>query len=231
MRANPIVLQDWERYLRLTRDDAKGNVADGEIRVIIDANEIEEVAAACFSGEVPTHAPITDYKIGIVYLDEYVAVLRDLVQFPSGAYGTYIRVLPSSAQILGVCVVPLHDGRVFLMRQFRHATRRWHLELPKGFAESGEPPRTAAARELGEETSAHPLRLRYLGDVYTDVGLLARCVQIFAAEVSEPAALGGDYGSASLASYTRIEVEDLIKTRQIDDGLTLSALQLLWHRS
>lgn len=44
------------------------------------------------------------------------------------------------------------DGRMILVRQHRHAAAGDFLELPGGSTDPGESPRTAAERELREET-------------------------------------------------------------------------------
>lgn len=53
----------------------------------------------------------------------------------------------------GVVVLAVaDDGRLVMVEQYRHGTRRITLELPSGVAEDGEEPADAAARELREET-------------------------------------------------------------------------------
>lgn len=53
----------------------------------------------------------------------------------------------------GVTVLALtEDGRLVVVEQYRHGTRRIALELPAGVVDDGEEPAQAAARELREET-------------------------------------------------------------------------------
>ncbi|HEU4562405.1 MAG TPA: NUDIX hydrolase [Longimicrobium sp.] len=53
----------------------------------------------------------------------------------------------------GVVVLALtDDGRLVMVEQYRHGTRKVTLELPAGVVDEGEEPEKAAARELREET-------------------------------------------------------------------------------
>lgn len=52
-----------------------------------------------------------------------------------------------------VNIIPLtSENEVLLIRQYRHGIRSVTLEIPGGLVEKGEPPETAALRELREET-------------------------------------------------------------------------------
>jgi ADP-ribose pyrophosphatase len=52
-----------------------------------------------------------------------------------------------------VLILPItRDGRVIMVRQWRHARNKVSLELPAGGIDTGEPPEQAARRELLEET-------------------------------------------------------------------------------
>ncbi len=50
-------------------------------------------------------------------------------------------------------IIPvMEDGRVLLLRQYKHGPRRVSVTFPAGFVEEGEPALDAAQRELLEET-------------------------------------------------------------------------------
>ena len=57
------------------------------------------------------------------------------------------------------------EGEMVLVRQWRHGTRRFELELPAGAIEDGESPEQAAARELLEETGYSAAAISRLGEV------------------------------------------------------------------
>ena len=93
-------------------------------------------------------------------LDEKIFRLRrDRYRFePNGAERDFV-VLDSASW---VNVVPVTaEGRVVLIRQYRHGIRDVTIEIPGGMIDAGESPKAAAARELQEETgyTAESLRL------------------------------------------------------------------------
>ena len=64
----------------------------------------------------------------------------------------------------GVLVLALTtDGKIILVRQFRHAIRGTTVEFPAGSIERGETPEEAATRELLEETGYRAGTLQFLG--------------------------------------------------------------------
>lgn len=61
-------------------------------------------------------------------------------------------------------------GRLFLVRQYRHAVGRWLWELPAGRIDPGESVAAAARRECHEEIGWVPGRLERLGAFYATPG-------------------------------------------------------------
>ena len=70
----------------------------------------------------------------------------------------------------GVGIVPVLDGKVILIRQFRIAIGRELIELPAGRLELGEEPVSCAARELEEEIGVRAGRLIPLASYFSSVG-------------------------------------------------------------
>jgi ADP-ribose pyrophosphatase len=79
----------------------------------------------------------------------YLTVVRDTVALPDGSQATREYICHPGA----VAVIPvLDDGRIVMVRQYRHAVGQILLELPAGKIDPGEPVLACAVRELREET-------------------------------------------------------------------------------
>ena len=104
-----------------------------------------------------SEAEATEFsRIGVVREDQYWVWIRDAVYFPKGVPGTYDRLVwknELNGGAPGVAVLPvLPSGKIVLNLNYRHATRSWELELPRGKREQGETLEEAALREVKEET-------------------------------------------------------------------------------
>lgn len=62
-----------------------------------------------------------------------------------------------------VVIIPEHEGKFVLVRQWRHGAQKLTTEFPGGVIDAGEDPETAARRELFEETGYLPGRMTLLG--------------------------------------------------------------------
>ena len=82
-------------------------------------------------------------KSKVLYTGKVFRLLRDTVIEPGGVRALRdIIVHPGSVVVLPI----LPDGRVLLIRQYRHAARQFLWELVAGRIDKSEGPRKAAAR-------------------------------------------------------------------------------------
>lgn len=115
-----------------------------------------------------------------VFQNEFVSVFNDNVIFPSGYKGTYLRMLPSNKYSVAVLPITL-DGKIVLIKNFRHGMRGWCYEIPKGGAENGESEIQTACRELGEETGYNCERLELLGEYSESPSVFGSAIKCFLA--------------------------------------------------
>lgn len=194
------------------------NPQDCPYRILLTDEEIQAAETA------------TGLSTGILHEDNFILLVRDAIQWNSGKYGTYIRILHRNP-IGGAVILPVtSDGAVVLIRQFRHVDRQWHYEIPRGFAADSDQNLTknTALRELSEEIHASVTTVEYLGTLYPDTGLLGQPIAFYSAALSSTDQLLPqiDEGISSLKLVSVKELEMMIQTGQIQDGFTVNAYTL-----
>lgn len=214
-------LTDYLAFAR-THPELFVNPPDGGFTVLLDEHEILEAAAQMVKHLEETGKPSEWACVGIAYQDQYLLLLRDAVRFPDGTLGTYIRFVDQFPGILGVATLPMYQKHVLLIRHFRHATRSWHIEIPRGFGiESSS--EANARRELAEEIGATVSRLVPLGQTYPDTGMSSGRVALFYAEVESYGQPETGEAITDLLPTSLSEFERMIRENEITDGFTLAA--------
>ena len=105
-----------------------------------------------------------------------VTVVKDTIEI-SGNEHPYTYVIHGDS----VCVLPVYEGDVIAIKQYRHTLNEWMLEIPCGGVDEGECAEAAAYRELLEETGYVADALTHLGSYYMNQGIsAARCDAFFA---------------------------------------------------
>ncbi|WP_093840099.1 NUDIX hydrolase [Streptomyces aidingensis] len=206
--------REYERLRRLRPELFRNDDGPGAIEI---------TAPAAAGSGTPGAAPPPVGPVGVVYADPYIRVLRDPVRFPDGRNGTYIRILPT-AESPGCAVLPLLDGRIVLLENFRHATRSWELEIPRGFGTDGLSGQENALKELREELSARTAEISPLGAVHPDTGLYAQRVELFLARLESIGEPERAVGIRGVRLVSEAELEGLVREGEVTDGFTLSAL-------
>lgn len=200
--------------------------SEAALEVLFDSNAIAEAEASALEHLKARGLPESWAEVGLVFEDQYLAVLRDAVRFPSGRLGTYLRVLTKPFDGKGVVICPVHGDRLLLVRHYRHATGTWHWEFPRGFGEPGATAWENARRELKEEIQAQVLRLHLLGELRADTGLLGSSTEVVLAEIGQVGILDRDEGLDRMVWLSRPELDAWILGGKIDDGFTLAAWAL-----
>lgn len=193
-----------EKYLELVKHypnfiDYQGDFSQGEIQIILDPQEMASIEQS------------TSREMGVIMEDRYWLWVNDACIFPNGNKGVYGRILwrKSLEACPGVVVMPvLPDGKIVLNCNFRHATRSWEIELPRGLINPGEEIGDAARRETMEETGMLVDYLTLLGKMSPDTGLTNSVIPIFMAKVIEKR-VSSPEDSEAIAGILALTVQEI----------------------
>jgi ADP-ribose pyrophosphatase len=159
----------------------------------------------------------------------WIGLRVDTLRYANGHEGT-IDVVEHRG---GVTLVAFDaEGRLLMVRQYRHPAARELLELPAGTLDAGEAPETCAERELREETGYRPGRIERMGGFYLAPGYCSEYQHVFlCGELSESPLESDDLGEdVRLVRVTLDEALRLAAAGEIEDAKTLGALLLYTRR-
>lgn len=158
----------------------------------------------------------------MLYRGSIFGVRRDEVIEPGGVRATREVVThPGSVVVLPV----LPNGRIVLVRQYRHATGQFLWELVAGRKEPGENPKRAAARELLEETGYRARSFRVFLDVFPTPGFLTERMYILLAEGLQPgAAQPEDDERIVTKAFSQSELQRMIHRGGLRDAKSIAGI-------
>ena len=141
----------------------------------------------------------------------------DEVAMPDG--GTAEREVVEHANAVGVVALD-EDGRVVLLRHYRHAVGERQLEIPAGKLDvEGEDPIDAARRELLEEVHLEGASLRPLIHFFNSAGWSDEATTIYFTDDVRPGSPGDDFTATHEESdleVVRLDLDDALA--RIDAG-------------
>ena len=172
---------------------------------------------------------ITTLSSREVYRNHWMRLREDQILRSNGEKGIYGVVDKDEAAI----ILPMGEGRVWLVEQFRYTIQERTLELPQGGWEMEvENPEELARGELKEEMSLDAAHMTYLGWLWIAYGFTRQKQHVFLATglsetEKEPDAEEHDLVVHCVAVE---EFERMMLSGEIRDNCTLSAwaLYLLW---
>lgn len=133
-----------------------------------------------------------------------------------------------------VAVVPILDGHVVMIRQYRVAVDAMLLELPAGKLDiEGEEPQVAAGRELIEETGFAAADLELMGSLLNSPGFCDERIHVYLASGLTPAERRPDGVEENFSEIVHVpvdEVADLVSSGEVEDAKTLIGLQWMLLR-
>jgi ADP-ribose pyrophosphatase len=118
-----------------------------------------------------------------LHREPWLTIRKDKCQLENGKTvpAFYVTEYPEWVNVFGLTT----DGKVVLVKQYRHGIERIDLELPGGVAEEGETPEEAARREMKEETGYEFESFTYLGKVCANPSTTNNYTHLFLATGGE----------------------------------------------
>lgn len=186
------------------------------------------------SGEPPRSTddgePLRDWqRLGDEYLARYKVfdVVKSRRRSPRTGIdiGFFLIRTPDWVNVVAIT----DDEHLVLVRQYRHGTEEFSLEIPGGLIDPHErDPAAAAARELREETGFLPGELRPLGSMAPNPAIFTnRCHAFLATGCRRVGELQQDPGEDLEVVLVPVrEVDALVRSGAIDHALVLAAIAM-----
>jgi ADP-ribose pyrophosphatase len=161
-------------------------------------------------------------QIRNVHTGRVLTLNLERVRLPNGRVAELeIAHHPGGATVVAVDA----QGRVCLLRQFRHAAGGWITELPAGKLDNREPPIECAQRELAEEAGVAARRWEHLGQFFSSPGVLTEVIHVFLARELQPCEASPDEHEVLEARWVPLEeAVQLAATASLQDAKTLIGL-------
>lgn len=169
---------------------------------------------------------IETLKSTVVYENKWMTVHEDKVRRPSGAEGIYGVVKKADF----VVILPIQDGYIHLVEQYRYPVKKRYWELPQGSWEekTDVDHKELAAGELREETGLVSKQMDYLGHQYLAYGYSTQGYHIYVATELAFTSPDLDQEEEGLVTkkFTVAEFEQMILSGTVKDATSVNAYGL-----
>lgn len=164
-----------------------------------------------------------------VYRNRWMRLREDEILRSNGHKGIYGVVEKEPCAI----IIPIDDGHVWTVEQFRYTIQQRAIELPQGGWEREiDNPEELARGELKEELGLDAAEMIYLGPMWVAYGYARQEQHAFLATRLTPSGKSPDAEEHDLVARKLLieEFEKMMRTGEIRDVCTLAAwaLYLLW---
>ena len=163
-------------------------------------------------------------KSEVAFDQKWMPILQEAVELPDGSVIDDYFMWEEGAIVMVVPV--LDDGRLVMVRQYRHGAQKTSLEFPAGWVDKGETLESAIKRELTEETGYKVDTLEKMLEVHPAPGKVRGVTHIYKAEVNQTQReqVLEITENIEVVLVEQDQVPDLILTGVITDTRTISAM-------
>jgi len=162
-----------------------------------------------------------------VYRGRIFTITVDTVREGEREYQREVVRHPGSAAI-----VALHDDQtVSLIRQYRHPSVKYLLEIPAGTRDNFEPPEECAARELEEELGVVAGEWEKLSEFFVSPGFCGEKMWVYlATDLTETKPNPEDDENLEIVRLPLARALEMIGAGEIEDAKTIIGLTLAASR-
>jgi len=162
----------------------------------------------------------------IVHQNPWYKIQKDDVVLPNGNSGEYFIVKNNTTS--SSFIVPVQNGKIIFIKQYRYVFDAWFLELPGGAVEIGETSKITAMKELREEVGYISNDIKEIGNFIPFSGIMDEMSYVFVAKELE---FVGQKLEVSESGAEIIEIDivmayEMIENGEINDGQTITSLIL-----
>jgi len=152
-------------------------------------------------------------KSTIVY-DHYIKVKQDIVNTPNGTIVDYNYIYSNTNAVL---VLPIHDNKIIMLKQYRYPLKKYVYDLPGGGTKVGDTTLETAKKELKEETGYEAKSFEYINSFYHIPGYSNITVETFIAKDLKPGESELEKSEfAEVVEFTFKEFESLLISEKME---------------
>lgn len=165
-----------------------------------------------------------------LFTEPWLTIRKDRCQLPNGKEvpAFYVSEYPEWVNVFAIT----DEGKVIMVKQYRHGIKEVGIELPGGVAEEGEDMETACRRELLEETGYAFEAWAYLGKVSANPSTTSNFTHMFLAKSGKKVAEQklDESEDLEVLELTIDEVKDLLFQNKIMQSLHATCIFYALHK-